>query len=164
MKRFYDMTKDFVEVEQMLEENPDDETLKDTLEGIQLNLEQKSLNTVALIKNINIPLDSIDQEIKRLTAHKNAIKNKVQRLKALICDWMVETGTDEIKDNLGGKIKLQSAAPGLDVFDVDALPKFLKETKIEIVPDKNQIKYELKQGSVVPGAKLKEPTKFVKFY
>lgn len=161
MKPFYEMTKDFIDLQIMLEENPDDEWLIDTLQGIQLNLEQKALNTVALIKNINNPLKDIDDEIKRLTAHKNAIENKVKRLKDYIRDAMVETGTDEIKNSLV-KIKLLGTV-SVNVTDIDAVPDEFKKVVVETKPDKNMIKATLKAGNLVAGAELKT-TKFVKFY
>jgi hypothetical protein len=163
VKTFFEMTKDFIELQEMLEDDPECPALRDTLEGLVLNLEQKALNTVSLIKNIGMPIKSIDDEIKRLTDHKKAIENNVQRLKDYIRDSMVATGATEIKNNLV-KIRLQSAAPGLDVWDIDAIPEHLKETKIEIKPKMNEIKKILKEGKYVSGATLKEATKFIRIY
>ena len=114
-----------------------------------------------VIKNISVPIKSIDEEIQRLTAHKNAIENKVKRLKDYIRDAMVETGTDEIKNSLV-KIKLQGTV-SVNVTDIDAVPDEFKKVVVETKPDKNMIKATLKAGNLVAGAELKT-TKFVKFY
>lgn len=160
-----ELTVEMLDFQRYIEDNHDidEQTKTDTLNAIALNFEKKALNVAYMVKNIETPISAIDNEIKRLQAHKNAVKSKVDWLKGYLKENMEAAKIDVIENDLI-KIRLQNSAPSLEITcEVDKLPEVWRKTKIEIVAEKALIKKALSDGVKIEGCKL-NPSKHIRIY
>jgi hypothetical protein len=146
MSRLYELTKDLLTLQEMLEDNIDDQCLLDTLEGVQGEYEIKLEAYCKVIKNLEADMDALKAEAKRLTDKRKTLENNVERLKKAMFDSMKATGTDKIKGALftvaiqrnGGKL------PVIVDVDTSELPDEL--VKVVESPDLEAIGKLLEAG------------------
>ena len=84
MSSIYTLNKDYAELSTMLEVAETEEeiqAIQDTLEMINVSIEEKLENTGKFIKNTESDIAGIKAEIERLTAMKKTKENFVERLK-----------------------------------------------------------------------------------
>ena len=153
MRQLYKMTDDFVELQNMLDENPEDEYVIQTLDSIKLEIDDKAANIVSLMKNITTPIPAIDDEIKRLQELKKSIQNTEKRLKEYLQYQMEKMGIEKIETDLV-TIRLQKSPPSLIVDNPNIIPEEYKKTEIIISTKTKELKEALKQGAEVPGCHL----------
>ncbi|HDV6592223.1 TPA: siphovirus Gp157 family protein [Listeria monocytogenes] len=134
-----------------LAEQIDPETLKDTLESIEDELETKAENVAFVIKELEGQSLVLDVEIKRLSERKNTINNNVKRLKQSLHDTMLTANTRKIKTNLF-TLDIRKNPHSVLVEDESKLINYLVEQPKKL--DKTKLKDDLIKGIEVPGAIL----------
>lgn len=131
MSKLYELTGEFLELMNMLEdEECDEQIIMDTLEGIDYEIEMKADGYAKIIKSIESYIDGLEKETNRLSSRKKTFENRIKWLKQNLEMCMRVTGkkkftTDLFSFNIqknGGKRKL--------VIDVD-VEKVPKEYRIE---------------------------------
>jgi hypothetical protein len=143
MSKLYELTNEFLQLLNMLEdEDEDEQCILDTLEGIDYEFEVKADGYAKIIKSIESDVKGLDAEIQRLTGRKKTFENRIKYLKNNLEMCMKATGktkftTDLFSFNIqknGGKRKL--------TVDVD----------VSLIPED----FRIKQPDVVDGDKLRE--------
>ena len=135
-----------------LSDIPDD-ALRDTLEGLEGEIQIKAENLLMVVSNMNADATAIDTEIKRLQARKKAITNRQNSLRDYLKHNMQQSGISKIQCPLFS-ITLAKGRPMAVIEQEDLLPKkFIKTTRSPIKAD---ILRALKAGEQVPGAVLGE--------
>lgn len=135
-------------------EHLDEDTLKDTLESIAEPLNTKVENTAYVIKSLENNIDSIDSEIKRLTAMKSTQRNNITRLKTYIQESMETIGEDKIKGELI-TVSIQNNPQSVNVINDKLISdSFYIEQPKKL--DKRSLLQELKNGTVIAGAELQQ--------
>ncbi|HFK0190637.1 TPA: siphovirus Gp157 family protein [Listeria monocytogenes] len=134
-----------------LAEQLDPETLKDTLESIDDELETKAENVSFIIKELEGQSLILEKETKRLAERKNTINNNVKRLKQSLFDAMITANKQKIKTNLF-TLDIRKNPPSIIVEDESKLLNYLIEQPKKI--DKTKLGDDLKKGIEVPGAKI----------
>lgn len=143
MANLYDLTDEFLQLMDMLEdEECDEQIIMDTIEGLDFEIEIKADGYAKIIKSIESDVKGISGEIDRLNYRKKTFENRIKWLKQNLEMCMRATGkkkftTDLFSFNIqknGGKRKLV-----VDV-DVNKLPK----------------EYRVKQDDIVNGDLLRE--------
>ena len=117
-----EITGELMQLMIMLEDEPDSEMLKDTLEGLSGELDVKAENYVYVIKEYEGQIENIKKEIERLTARKKVAENAIERLKNALLYAMQVTDTKKC----GGKlytISLRNNAPQLGQLDESRIPE-----------------------------------------
>ena len=148
MTKLYELTGQLMELQNL---DLDPELLADTVEAVEGELELKAESLLQVVSNMDSDVDQIDQEIKRLTARKKAVKNRQDWLREYLRSNMEVAGIDKISCPLW-TITLRKPTVVVSVVDVFLLPsEYQKHT---IVADKTAIKNALKAGTDVPGATL----------
>jgi len=118
----------------------------------QEQLEKKGIGYGYIIKDIELEVDAIDDEIKRLTALKKSRINAVDRLKTSLSQAMQLFDISELKTPTL-KINFRKSE-SVDV-DIAFLDKDYIKTTVTETADKVAIKEALKNGIKVTGAILK---------
>lgn len=143
MSTLYEITGEFLELLNMLEDDEVDEQLiMDTLEGIECEFESKADNIAKFIRSLESKIDAVEKEVERLNNRKKVFENKIKSMKQYLYSSMKVTGktkftTDLFSFNIqknGGKRKL--------TIDVD----------LELIPED----YRIKQPDKVDGDKVRE--------
>lgn len=152
MASIYELTDDFLRIQEMMEDPElDPQTLADTLEAIEGELEIKAENYAKVMKNLEGDIVAIKAEIDRLTAKKRAIENNIKNMKATLQNVMEVTGKTKFKTDLFS-FGIQKNAPSvvIDVEDVRDIPEdYLKFKEPEV--DKTAIKDAINNGVDLSG-------------
>ena len=77
-------------------EELDPQSVVDTLEGMEMELQDKAINLIAMTQNIKGDIDAVDAEIKRLQARKKAMQNRVDNFHSYLRDNMERSGITKI--------------------------------------------------------------------
>lgn len=134
-------------------DDPEDiEAFKNTLEGINYELDLKADDYAAVILQLNGKSDMITKEIDRLTKIREAITNNVDRMKQLLQWSMEQTGRTEIKTPLHCfKIQKNGGKTPLLINEPD-VPDNFKKVILEV--DRQKIREALEDGQEFTWAKL----------
>lgn len=160
---FYDVTKDYIERIEYLEQGINSETGEMTENKNQLviwtdeltkDLKDKSSNVIAVVRNNELTIEAIENEIKRLKAMKESLENKLDKFKAYIKNAMLVNGIEKIDTNLGS-IKFTKST-STEIYDESLVDSKFKEIVTTEKISKEKIKKALKAGEEVQGARLVE--------
>ncbi|MBT2600909.1 MULTISPECIES: siphovirus Gp157 family protein [unclassified Oceanobacillus] len=151
MSSLYDLTQDFLQVQSLIDDGG--EGLRDTLESIDLAIEDKLENIGKVIRNLDGEAEMLKAEEKRLSDKRKAIEANQKRLKMYVEDQLILTGKDKVKTGIF-TFAMQNNPPSLKVLDEKILPKrFFIEQEPKL--DKKALKEELKSiGHDMPGVEL----------
>ncbi|WP_423253693.1 siphovirus Gp157 family protein [Melissococcus plutonius] len=137
MRSLYELTDKFKQVEELLAEDEFNPAIIDTLESLDLAIEEKADNYARVIKKQEADSEAAAKEIKRLQQRKQAIDSSVTRLKQSLQDSMQKTGKTKFKTPLFS-FGVQKNAPKVEITDENLIPVEFIKTKIEI--DKKAIR------------------------
>jgi sugar-specific transcriptional regulator TrmB len=125
----YEITSDYMQLMQMMEDPElDPQTLADTMEGIEGELEDKADNYARVMKNMEADLNGIKAEIERLSTRKKTIENNIKRMKEALQFSMETTGKTKFKTELFSfGIRKNAPAVVMDEPYIENVPeRFLK--------------------------------------
>lgn len=154
MASIYELNKDYAELSAMLEAAETEEevqAIQDTLEMINVSIEEKLENTAKYMVNVEADIQGIKAEIDRLNKVKKSKESTIETLKNNIQYSMQQKGIEKLEVGTfkAGYRKSES----VEIINLDVIPADF--TKIEIKADKTAIKKALKAGEVVEGAEIK---------
>ena len=158
--RLYEITGDILTLQEMLEDSVEDEVLTDTLEAVQGEYEIKLEAYCKVIKNLEVDMEALKNEAKRLTDKRKTLENNVDRLKKAMFDSMKATNTPKVKGQLftvaiqknGGVIPINYDKNDKNI--TANLPDHL--VNIVETPNLEAIRELLEAGKVVDGFTLGE--------
>lgn len=134
----------------MLEFDSENAAIIDTLESIDLAIEEKADGYAKLIRNQEASSKAFDEEIKWMRERKQAIDNNIKRMKLSLENAMVEIGKTKFKTDLFS-FNIQKNQPSVVIIDETLVPDKFKKITIDF--DKNAIK---KAEEDVPGVEIKQ--------
>ena len=151
--KLYELTGQYLELLEMAEtEDIDPQILKDTLEGVEGEIENKADNYAKVLRTIGGEITSIQAEIDRLAARKSAMENNVKKIKASLQEAMNATGKRKFSTDIFS-FYIQKNPASVSVKDANKIPKkFFK--KPEPVLDKMALKEFLAENGPQKYAEL----------
>ena len=161
--KFYDVAKDYIERMEYLEQGINSETGEMTDNSNQLaiwteeltqDLKDKSTNVIAVVRNQELTIEALDNEIKRLRAMKDSLEKKLNKFECYIKNVMVVNGIEKIETPIG-TIKFTKSTT-TEIYDESLIDKKFIEVVTTEKISKEKIKAALKAGEEVQGAKLVE--------
>lgn len=147
----YELTERFNKVAEMLVDEDCDQSIIDTLESLDMAIEEKADNYARLIKNQESMSKGISEEIKRLQQRKQTIDNGVVRMKQGLYNSMISIGKTKFKTDLFS-FNVQKNPPKLEYESEDLVPKVFKKVKVEI--DKTALKKAILGGLEIDGVSV----------
>lgn len=148
----YQITNDYLQLMQMMEDPElDPQTLADTMEGIEGELEDKADNYARVMKNMEADLNGIKAEIDRLSTRKKTIENNIKRMKEALQFSMETTGKTKFKTELFSfGIRKNAPAVIMDEPYIENVPeRFLKYSDPTI--NRTAIKEAIQNGEDLEG-------------
>lgn len=146
MATLYELTDEYRQLMEMMEdESIDQEVLRDTLEGLDGELEIKAENYAKVIAELGGKVDVLDREIERLKGKKEVIGNNIKRIKQQLEKSMIDTGKRKFKTDLFS-FGIQKNPPTVVVDQKDKIPEeywIVQEPKL----DKTALKKWLKDNA-----------------
>ena len=154
MSKLYELSGQLKELDRLVSENevPLDQ-VKDTVDLITGEFEEKAVNIVKVVKNQQPQIDAIDVEIKRLQQMKKNITSKAENLKDYLRENMEANGINKIECPLF-TILCKKPNDAVMVTNADLIPDEYTTVKTTIAPDKKAILTALKNGEDIPGVEL----------
>lgn len=122
MSSLFELTGKYLDVKNLAEQGVDEQTIMDTLESIDDEIEIKADGYAAVIKHLKGNVEMIDSEIKRLQQLKSTHKNTEKRMKENLYDNMKVTGKTKFKTNLNN-FYVKKNPPSLQVEDEGRIPE-----------------------------------------
>ena len=148
--KMYELTDAYITLLSQLEDAETEAEQQQILQAIldvETDIAIKAENYARIKKNAEAEVDSLDKEIKRLQAKKDAAKNLVQRVTDYLLFAMNIAGATEIKTSIG-KWKIQKNPPKVNILDEAKVPaRFLIEQAPKI--DRTAILQEFRQTSEI---------------
>lgn len=124
MATLYELTGQYQQLLDMIQNDEFDEwTLKDTLEGLDGEVEAKADGYAKVIKELEGNVDTLKNEIDRLSRKKSSYENNIKIMKESLENAMKVTGKTKFKTNLFS-FNIQNNPPIL-VIDRDVPNEFL---------------------------------------
>lgn len=142
------------DVARLEEMEVDEQTFADTLEALSGDFDGKVVNVIKFSKNLEATADSIQTAIDAMTTRKKSLMRRSEALRSYVFRNMLTTGISKIScDHFA--LSIRDNPPSVDIFDLAQLPQdYMREIPATYAPDKTLIKTAIKDGFVVPGAKL----------
>lgn len=128
MAKLYEIKNEFNELLLMADEQGlslDD--IKDTMDGIEFEFEEKADSTAKMIKTLIADADSVKAEKDRLAKRETALRNSADNLKKYLETMMLEVKKKKFKTTLFS-------------FNIQKNPKTVKVEVEELLPKKCLIK------------------------
>ena len=150
MSNLYEITGNWKKVAEMLyEEDIDEQCIKDTLEAIEGEFEDKADNYAKLIKEILGNAEICKQEKTRLEARQKAFENRAKYLKQLLYENMKIMNKPKFKTDLFSfNIQVNG---GKQAMTIDGT---VPEEYCKLVEDTDKIRKALEEGQVLKFAHL----------
>lgn len=153
MATLYEIKGQFKELMEMADEcNLTQADIKDTLEGLDCELEEKADAYAKVIRTLECDVDSVDAEIKRLTDKKRRIQNNISSMKRSLESTMIELGSKKIKTPLFG-FNIQKNPPSVNILDESKVPDNFRIKQPDKI-DRKSIIAELKESGNTDWAEL----------
>lgn len=149
----YDLTTEFLELAQQLEEMElDEQLIKDTLEGASLSLEEKAENIIKFSKNLQAMAEARENEAKRL----NELAKKDLKKSQGLLNYLDQHLKMLNKSKLTAGIFEVKYRKGSEVIEVDEtkLPKHYYVPQPPKPMGKTELKKLVKEGQTIDGVTL----------
>lgn len=140
--------------------NLDDETVKDTLDGMSGELEVKASATAAVIRNMESLAVQIKDAEKQMAERRKAIEARADNLTAYLLTNMQHAGIQKV-ETPHFAITLKANPGHVEVYDEKMIPaEFLRQKPPPAPePDKTALKAALLKGIEVQGARFVKGTR-----
>lgn len=130
----------------------DDIDVTECLDRIKADMTTKSTNIIKFIRNKDILVSGIDEEIKRLQGLKKTVVNHNNKLKDYVSFVMQKDDIQKLETPVGIFSFRKSKA--VEILDESLIgEEYIKKT-IKTSPDKTKIKKALESGENIQGARI----------
>ena len=147
-------------IKQVQEKDLDPETLKDTLESLELPRNQKLDNVATWIEENNMKLQWLKEKKRQLSDVETSIKNQNERLQEFLTQAIDDSGQKEIQTE-NHILKPRNYKDSVIVEATEKLPIDYIVCSEVVKPNKKLIYEDLKKGKSIRGAHLKPNRKTV---
>lgn len=133
-----------MEQEEITEENK-----KKIKEELTILLQQKSQNIIGYTRNIELTINAMKEEEKRISENRKVLENKMSRFKDYVKECMERNGITKIETELG-TLSLVKSPASVEVINEEEVPEEFKQQVITIKIDKARIKNHFKETGEIP--------------
>jgi hypothetical protein len=153
MTALYEISKQYQELANLADAADEDllEALKDTMEGIEGEFQEKGKALAMVTLNMDGDIDAIKKQIARLTDRKKAMENRQEALKEYLRTNMERCKITKITHPLF-TITLGKGRPIVVIDEESKIPDEYINTTVTTAPMKAEIAKAIKEGKEVPGA------------
>ena len=123
--------------------------MQDVLHELSRELQHKSAGIIGYIRNVDLTIDAMKAEEKRIKENRQQLENRLQRFKDYIkkSKELIELTKVE---TTSGTISLAKNPVSCDVLDITQVPKEYKNTVITETVDKKQVIKDFKDTGIIP--------------
>lgn len=152
MSTIYEITDDVLALMQMMEEDPDNEVIKDTLEALNGELDVKAESYCKVMAEFKAREEVLSSTIEKLTQKKQMVSNNINRLNKALFEAMQATGKERIRGDIF-HLYIKNNALSLDQVPKKLPKKYLVPQEPKV--DRKQLLADIKSGVKVKGVTTK---------
>lgn len=136
------------------------ETVQNTLEALQGELQVKATNVAAFCRNLESLAESIKTAEERMSHRRKIIENRVASIKNYIKTCMESSGITKI-ESPEFKLSIKKNPPSVEIVNDVIIPDRYLKYPVPPPPslDKKAIADDLKNSVEIPGARLVQNTR-----
>ena len=117
-------------------------------------LQQKSQNIIGYTKNIELTIEAMKTEEKRISEQRKALENKLDNFKQYVKECMEQNGIKKIETGLGN-ISIAKNPISIEIENEEEVPDEFKTVITTTKIDKTKIKDNFKETGEIPdGVKI----------
>lgn len=148
----YQITNAFPQL--MANEEISEEDKAKIKEELTLLLQQKSQNTIGYAKNIELTIEAMKNEEKRISEQRKALENRLVNFKEYVKECMEKNGFTKIETTLG-TLTIAKNPISVEIINEDEVPSEYKQEVVTTKVDKKAISDNFKAtGEIIPGVKI----------
>lgn len=148
----------------LLDSDFDDETVTDTLDGLEYEVIDKGRNVAAFFLNLDVEIEAIKLAEKRISNRRKMLENKQARLKEYLAMNMSKCGITEIRaldSSFVAKLYI-GRDESVVIDDLDAVPNdYMRVIPEHEEVDKNLAKKAIHEGYDIPGLHIEKRDRLV---
>ena len=146
----YNITNKFVELmDKAQEEELTEEEYNQLGEELAIQLQQKGSNIIGYTKNIELTINAMKEEEKRIADNRKVLENKLTRFKEYVKECMENNGFTKIETELG-TLSIAKSPTSVEIVNEDEVPNEFKQEVVTIKIDKTKIKNNFKETGEIP--------------
>lgn len=112
-------------------------------------LQQKSQNIIGYTKNIELTINAMKEEEKRIADNRKILENKMARFKEYVKECMENNGFAKIETGLG-TLSIAKSPTSVEIINEDEIPSEFKQEVVTVKIDKTKIKNNFKETGEIP--------------
>lgn len=143
----YEITSGFPAL--MENEEITEEDKKKLEEELTLLLQKKSQNIIGYTKNIELTINAMKEEEKRISDNRKILENKIAKFKEYVKECMENNGFSKIETELG-TLSIAKSPTSVEIVNEDEIPSEFKQEVITVKIDKTKIKNNFKETGEIP--------------
>ena len=155
----YEISSQFTDL--LYNEELTDDEIVEQLQKLQLDVEKKVSDGIAVIQELKGTADVMKSEIDRLTQRKKAIENRIERIKNY---YLSELSAMDKKKIVTARGTMTIAKCGgkkpMRIDDENLIPQDFKVIRYEV--DKEKVRTALESGTDISGVHLEERGTYLK--
>ena len=118
-------------------------------EELTLLLQQKSQNTIAYVRNMELTIEAMKSEEKRISEQRKLKENKLVKFKEYVKECMETNGITKIETGLG-TMSIAKNPLSVEIINEDEVPGEYKTEVVTVKIDKIKIKNNFKETGEIP--------------
>ncbi|HHI3608484.1 TPA: siphovirus Gp157 family protein [Bacillus anthracis] len=150
----HQLTGQWLQIQEMIDEGAEIESLTDTLEAIEEAIEHKAVGVAYVIKNNEVSINAIKEEKKRLDARLKSYNNSNARLKEYLQQSLELAEKQNIKTPTM-TIYTKNNAESLHIKDDASIPAMYYKAS-EPTLQKKELLAAIRKGIQIEGVSLKQ--------
>ena len=157
--KMYELTDAFQEL--YVNDELTDEEVENKLQALNMELEEKCSNGIALIQTLKAAVEGMKAEEMRLKQRRTALENKIGKIKDYYQAELTAIGKTKILTSRGTMTVAKSGGKmPMKIDDENLVPQNFKKIVYEI--DKDKLREALEDGEIISGAHLEERGSYLK--
>jgi len=123
-------------------------------EELTLLLQQKSQNTIGYAKNIELTIEAMKNEEKRISEQRKALENRLVNFKEYVKECMEKNGFTKIETTLG-TLTIAKNPISVEIVNEAEVPNEYKREVVTTKVDKKAISDNFRAtGEIIPGVNI----------
>ena len=146
----YNITNKFVELMDKAQEGElTEEEYNQLGEELTIQLQQKGSNIIGYTKNIELTINAMKEEEKRIAENRKSLESKLDKFKQYVKENMERLGITKMDTELG-TLSIAKSPTSVEIINEDEVPSEFKQEIITVKIDKTKIKNNFKETGEIP--------------
>ena len=123
-------------------------------EELTLLLQNKSKNIIGYTKNIELTIEAMKQEEKRIADNRKSLENRLSNFKDYVKECMLQSNIDKVTTEIG-TLSIAKSPISVEITDVDKIPEEYKNIVYDVRINKKKIADDFKAtGEIIDGVNI----------